>query len=273
MVSVISFALTRPGHAVDVFPDAANLFPYPAVKVIYSAPMINLSFFTDLMVLPLRAILFVPSIVQGPSRQKLLRSIWNVTGTIEDAVRLLNTYYPHEKSEGRAVLEQLSTGSRDCGHVALLCDLDFRSFHDDAFISMWIDRARKEEYRNQPMLSYLELLICDPQSDARRALELSGLILDRGDFPPVVSYTALYNRLLAYISLGMLEEAKSIADQVCSIREDNNSLYLQMILRYARGETDMDDLAKRMQFRDDRHKNVVFAMARKAGSMEAADDI
>jgi hypothetical protein len=235
--------------------------------------MINLSFFSDLMVLPLRALLFLPVIAPGPGRQRIQRMIWNVTSDVNDAIRLLMPLYQHDRSQARMILEELAEKSRDCGHVGLLCDLDFRSSHDEAFVRMWIDRARKDEYANQPMLVYLELLLCDPHIDADRALELSDTILSRGDYPPQVSYTALYNRMLAYISRSELDAAQEIADRVTSISSDTNSLLFQLIMCYARGDDNPDELIRKMDFRDENHRSLVIAQARKAGGKEANRDL
>ena len=236
-------------------------------------PTINLRFFSDLLVLPLRALLLLPASFDEAFRDRIRRWIWNVTGDTADALGLVRSRYPGNRREGRALLEELAVHSRDCAHVALLCDLDFQTFHDVLFVREWIERAQRDEYSNQFMLVHLELLLCDPRRDPRLALDLSGTVLDRGDYPPRISYTALCNRMIAYVSLGELDKAEEIVDRVSAVATDNGSLFLRMILRYARGEDDVEDLLDKMVFRDRKQRELMLVRARIAGGREEPHDL
>lgn len=224
--------------------------------------MINLRFFSDMLVLPLRGLLLFPQALGIDRTRKVRRLVWNVTRDIDDALRLISPWYSSSPPDARESIEDLATRSRDCGHVAMLAAHDYYHQKDEGWVRHWIDTARNNQYANQPMLMYLELILCNTRQNPSAAIELSGNILERGDFPPTITYTAMYNRIIAMLHLNRIDEAERLLTRMVSIKQDNTSISLAISLRLARGNSQVDDLLSKIEPGDENQRKAVLNLAR-----------
>jgi tetratricopeptide (TPR) repeat protein len=222
----------------------------------------NTRFFRELMLIPARAKLLVASRKDVVSATNVRYQIWMRSRDVGDAVALIAGVFQYHPIKARQLIAEIAETTCDSTHLALLAAMDYSHTGDAEWVSGWISRARTEEYANQGMLSYLELILLDPRAEPERAIDLSDQLLEQDGAPPQASATALYNRFLALLRLGRIPEAQTISEKMLAISHSPLSVQMALSLRFAQGSDSVDDLVSMLPQSGADRRSFMIAVAR-----------
>lgn len=194
-----------------------------------------LSFFRELLAVPLRLLLFVCGMVEIVDKIVVAKWVWGLTGEPDDAVAFLGASLQKNGLEAsKELAEELLLHTRDAKIANLIACYELNSHSYDE-IQRWIDKAVELECKNQELLLWVKFYASLPNEAVSSELILDEMI-ERNDLPSHYSETAWGLKSWRLVCDGEWEKAEFYANRVLEIKDNWWALLARMAIEVNRGE-------------------------------------
>lgn len=184
---------------------------------------------------PIRALAELLGIVELLDVLPLWSGCWRLSGTPEDAEKVLGLLYnKHGIERARCFAEEAIRRSKDSRLASAMGFLEIRSLLDYEAATRWLERAKQENCKNQEMLLLLELFT--KLSEDQGSETVIEEILSRNDLPTEFTRQALSNKAWQLAEKRQWCEAEKIADIILSVEEDVDGRLIKWVGCLARGD-------------------------------------
>lgn len=180
-----------------------------------------MDFFRELLVLPLKLILFVNRYVKMWKNIHLSRWVWKIGNNIQDACRYIH-FCVREKgiTDAEKTAADIFKITGDARIIACICSISIGVYRNTHHAETWIQKVNDTGCSNPQMLLLTKLTIATIKGDYRERDTLIKEILDRNDLPGAFTSNALIEKARIYIEHAEWEKAEEIADNILHIMEN-----------------------------------------------------
>lgn len=201
-------------------------------------------FFRELIVLPLRLLVFIGSYMKIAALYSLRKQVWLVTRSFSDAAAYAVALYTSGVENARNTIREMLNGSAS-GYVhAHLITLDYRVTRQRDWAEAAVAQSSTRDLNDKHMLLYARLFL---EEDRLKIKALSEEILSRNDIPGYVSTLAYYNLCIYHLEQGDTAAAKPIIDFCLQVDENPNMRIASMAHSILTGKDDLAEQAANLQ--------------------------